>query len=456
MQNQKNHSHDNEEHLSVEALDDALEQIELHGDNSFFSLPFEYEGIRNQWHKWVRAYLANQEMSRWQTRGCRKFSIPKHGHTYEQAIQLDPLDTVVFNGLMHEIGVQCTYHNAVGQIAFLEQSIRKAQWMDISSGHAYVVSVQVADLMTWMDLDLLKQILSERFSKPFQVKQAIRFLKSWQHETLCALPAGNVYSHTLLEIFMDVVDQLLIEADVLYVRCESEYRLFCNSEVEAYATLEAFSKEILAQYGLTFYHYATRVLTAKAYVMAATSRKALLEKAEEPMVTAQELIGMLKEQAAKTTIDEMLVSVCLCKLTQMKHRGALDLCITTIDKFTPVIKCVFEYIRSLDMLTADEKKAYGEFFIDVLNDTAIGQLPYFKMCLFELFKSDPGWVDMDVSTAPIEWEHLRDLKLWERRALIYSATCKERMKAIQLLRDHNAEFDVLDKVIYEWMKERLY
>src|SRR5262245_43092156 len=92
--------------LKKNALDWALNHVTQHGDTDIFPVPFEYEAIRAGWkgRGGIQDWLSSQDVSSWTTRPSRRCLAPKHRYSFRLATQLDPLDTLVFLGLVKEIG----------------------------------------------------------------------------------------------------------------------------------------------------------------------------------------------------------------------------------------------------------------------------------------------------------------------------------------------------------------
>lgn len=99
--------------LRNDSLEWALKHIENYGDTDIFPVPFEYEAIRYLWDKNTRElpngstlkeYLRNQDMLQWTVRDFRRSLTPKHKYGFRLSTQLDPLDTLVYLALVHEIG----------------------------------------------------------------------------------------------------------------------------------------------------------------------------------------------------------------------------------------------------------------------------------------------------------------------------------------------------------------
>jgi hypothetical protein len=89
--------------LNPDSLDWALNHVETHGDTDILPLPFEYDAIRHSWLSGLRQFLAETDVTQWETRPFRRCLSPKHKFGFRVSTQLDPLDTLLFRALVYEI-----------------------------------------------------------------------------------------------------------------------------------------------------------------------------------------------------------------------------------------------------------------------------------------------------------------------------------------------------------------
>src|SRR5438874_1537265 len=90
-------------HLTKKSLNWALKHALKFGDTDVFPLPFEFHAIEQEW-KEVLAFLTDQDIHSWTTRPARSLLSPKARLGFRIITQLDPLDFLVFAGLVYEIG----------------------------------------------------------------------------------------------------------------------------------------------------------------------------------------------------------------------------------------------------------------------------------------------------------------------------------------------------------------
>lgn len=87
--------------LQSDSLKWALTHILRFGDTDIFPVPFEYKAIEYCWDD-IQDELVNIDLSNYDTGSLRRFLIPKPGGGFRVAIQLDPIDTILYTAMVYE------------------------------------------------------------------------------------------------------------------------------------------------------------------------------------------------------------------------------------------------------------------------------------------------------------------------------------------------------------------
>jgi len=87
--------------LSPTGLEWASAHIARFGDTDIFPYPFEFEAIKHSWHQF-RDELSKASLAEYRTRASRQILVPKSRTGYRAAVQLDPLDALVYAALIYE------------------------------------------------------------------------------------------------------------------------------------------------------------------------------------------------------------------------------------------------------------------------------------------------------------------------------------------------------------------
>ncbi|HEY6330160.1 MAG TPA: reverse transcriptase, partial [Blastocatellia bacterium] len=88
--------------LTSNELDSALAYIEAAGASDFFPRPFEFSAIRQSWNK-VRSVLEGVELLSYSPRSALEMIVPKQRCLVRPAHLLDPIDAIVYGGLVLRI-----------------------------------------------------------------------------------------------------------------------------------------------------------------------------------------------------------------------------------------------------------------------------------------------------------------------------------------------------------------
>lgn len=90
------------EHLQEDSLNWAITHIGKFGDTDIFPVPFEYIAIHQQWGLF-KDYLLNIDLETHETRAFNRCLIPKPLGGYRAAIQLDPIDAILYTAAIYEV-----------------------------------------------------------------------------------------------------------------------------------------------------------------------------------------------------------------------------------------------------------------------------------------------------------------------------------------------------------------
>src|SRR5215204_6448126 len=89
------------DYLSAAALDWALTHIERYSDADFFPKCFEFQAIRLEWTD-IKTLLQKRDLSDFNPSASRRLAVPKPGGDFRIAAQLDPIDGLLYTGMIFE------------------------------------------------------------------------------------------------------------------------------------------------------------------------------------------------------------------------------------------------------------------------------------------------------------------------------------------------------------------
>lgn len=91
--------------LKPASLNWALKHVRQEGDTDLFPQPFEFDVVKKFWPT-VLADLKKVEINKHNWQGARHLMVPKSEFAFRSVCQLDPLDSLLFAGIIKEIGAK--------------------------------------------------------------------------------------------------------------------------------------------------------------------------------------------------------------------------------------------------------------------------------------------------------------------------------------------------------------
>jgi Reverse transcriptase (RNA-dependent DNA polymerase) len=266
--------------LKARSLNWALKSAENYGDTSEFPPAFEYAAIRTDWGN-VRAYLSQQDLLHWTTRTERSLLAPKSRLSLRVITQLDPLDFLLFAGLVYELGRDIEaarrpleeqsvlsyrfeptvdgqmFNPDIGYKAFLARCRDLAD----SEQFSHVVVADIADFYPRIYQHRLVNALNSATKKRLHVRVLERLLSGWSATESHGIPVGSAPARLLAEMTIADVDDALDAHGIVFTRFNDDYRLFTTSERAAYSSLFVLAETLYANHGLQLQPQKTRLLT---------------------------------------------------------------------------------------------------------------------------------------------------------------------------------------------------
>ena len=431
--------------LSTSSFDWALNQAEHLGDSEIFPLPFEFSAIRHDWSRLV-GVLSSEDVLKWEVRSNRECLSPKSVHGFRIATQLDPLDWLVYNALVYEIGADLESHRlpqqerivfswrfdpqpdgtmfsgASGYSQFQERSRELAD----KSNEQYVVVSDITDFYPRLYHHRVENALS--LAAPMKVnhtKAIMRLLGDWRESQSFGLPVGPNASRLIAEVAIHDVDQALLGEGLIFARYVDDYRIFCKTREEAYRALATLAEVLWKNHGLTTAERKTKILPvemfSKEYLHTGrdTELKHLsesfldivgalglefpyddieydnLDDDEKASVDALNLQDLLSEQLHCGDIDIHLTRFILRRLSQLQDESVIDEILESMDTLYPVFTDVVTYLGNLKHLSESRRVEVGKKILDLMDNSVASHLEYHQLHLLNLFASSSAWGNVD-------------------------------------------------------------
>ncbi|AIC93090.1 RNA-directed DNA polymerase [Shouchella lehensis] len=284
--------------LRNESLDWALSHVENYGDTDIFPIPFEYKAIRYIWNEKVKEienglslkeYLRSQDILKWSVRDFRKSLTPKHKYGFRLSTQLDPLDNLVYNALVYEIGEDIEskripinknvvfsnrfdpnkegrmFDSSINYSSFLNHCEKKVDEFFGDDEIKFVVLADIADFFPRIYLHPLENALSACTIKSNHANAIKKLLNNWNYSISYGIPVGQDASRLLAELTLNDIDEGLLSEGIDFCRYVDDFRLFCKSEKDAYQQLALLAEMLFENHGLTLQQHKTRIVSVEDF-----------------------------------------------------------------------------------------------------------------------------------------------------------------------------------------------
>lgn len=341
-------------HLRSESLDWALKHIDAHGDTDLFPRPFEFSAIAHCWEpgrgygeiksRGVRELLRAYDLSSWSLRPQRRCITPKNRYGFRIGTQLDPLDSLFFNGIVYEIGEEIEAarvakdRNVVHSYRFkpsvdgdmfdrgfgYRTFLRAVEEKSSEPHYLWIVTADIADFYPRIYSHPLENALSVSVGSRPHTDALVRFLGQLNQSVSYGLPVGPSASRLLAELVISDVDRLLLSDGVDFVRFVDDYRIFCRTERDAYDALAKLANALFDAHGLTLQQHKTAIFSKDEYLRALAPDEEDLERTR----LSEEFDRIVEEMGLDDPYDpieyDALDPVIKGKVDRLNLRGILD------------------------------------------------------------------------------------------------------------------------------------
>lgn len=269
--------------VSSTSLDWALTHIEKFGDTDIFPVPFEFQAIRHCW-SWFRAEIEKLDLDKHSPRAYRRMLVPKPGGGFRAAVQLDPVDALIYTALIYEEAeriekyrvapsqrVACSFRVEIdpsggffapgdGRSDFHARS----QELVRSRKYHHVLLADIADFYNQVALHRIGGVLESAAVPAQRAKNLERFLTELNVHSR-GLPVGPLPSTLLAEVCLNDVDTFLLGKGCPHVRYVDDFRIFCRSRREAITILHDLIEYLLTSHRLSLESSKTRVMGMRKF-----------------------------------------------------------------------------------------------------------------------------------------------------------------------------------------------
>lgn len=413
----------------------ALDHLRLQGDTDLFPTPFEIEVLGTH-REDVVASLSTLDIPSYRWKAARRFMIPTGHFGFRAATQLDPIDSVLLTAIIHNFGSQMEHARVPRQEErvfsyrfdphpdgrLYGSSTGWSEWWTASylrasqPGCSHVVIADVADCYNQMYHHTLEQELAHAGIDKAIINALTHLLGSLTSKVSRGIPVGPHASHLLAEVALSPIDHSLLLQDIDYCRYVDDFHIFCGSRQDAEATIYKLADTLDKQQRLVLQRQKTSIMDKDEFL-------ALAERAvdDDPAcIEEREILSVLKahtgnDQYAVVNVsslkDEEVMSLkqeriepLLCqyldatpqanyprlrwvlrRLSQVGAPGGVELIVTRLDDFMPVIGDACRYLVRAAAQYDGDPRALGKRILTTLRSPLVQSSAYLRTVLVGLF-----------------------------------------------------------------------
>ncbi len=298
--------------LRPDSIEWAITHIRRHGDTDLLPVPFEYEAMRHSWLT-VKAYLEGIDLATYETRAPRRYLVPKQTFGFRVAVQLDPIDTLVYTALAYESAqaveyfrtpkdrrVACSYRFAANvQGDMFEKSNGWDDFNAASQEHALsgtfekVIVADIADFYNHIGHHRVRNALELAGVSAERATNIEHLLMNFTGGQSRGLPVGPSASVIFSEACLGDVDAFLMRKGYVHTRYVDDFRIFCKDEETAWKALHDLTEYLYTAHRLTLQSNKTRLLDVHEFYFGELEDPEALEDAsrEQKLELLAEMVG---------------------------------------------------------------------------------------------------------------------------------------------------------------------
>ena len=415
--------------LSEQSIKRAIEHIKKSKDTDLFPMLKEFDIFFDNENDFVNELKAIDIGNyNWQT--YRRFIIPKDEVSYRIAVQLDPIDTILYEAIIFEFGSFIenkripvsddrlfSYRFAPtddGQLYDKKDSWKK-YWnalQDTQQFHSHVVYIDIADFYNRIYHHTLENLYA-KYNLPNQIQKALKSLMQKTTQTISqGIPVGPHASHLLAEMCLIEIDEFLIQNGYEFCRYSDDIYIFADDEIHAQIIIYQMAK-LLDTCKLTMQRNKTKIYNASDFY--ALSEKMLqddpineleqnmndilyeysdepygpieyieLSDVEQEVFSEENLIAILNSYM-EDSIDYSRIRWFYRRLSKVGVSSILNYSLENINILLPAINDMAMYFISVSDYSSVILDHQGKLLLELLDNEIIQANEFFQLTISGLF-----------------------------------------------------------------------
>jgi|694.fasta_scaffold36860_2 hypothetical protein len=411
------------DNLRADSLDWAITHIRRYGDTDIFPIPFEYEAIRHSWEELKRT-ISEYDLSAYEGRPHRRILVPKQDSNFRVAVQLDPIDSIVYLALAYEAAdeiesmrvpvqqrVACSYRVAKDSKGSLYQESNgwddyhsRSRELAESGDFSFVLTADIADFYNHISHHRLRNALETAGVSHERSKNIENILMNFTRGHSRGIPVGPSASSLFAEACLSDVDNFLMRRGYVHTRYVDDFRIFTSSRSSCLKVIHDLTEYLYTAHRLSLQANKTRIKEVGQFIEdELIDPSEIAEKSKEDRLRHLQRVIDLYEGAAaelsetdneaeRNSLAELFVE---CLESEPIHFGTLkyilrratvlktgllrEAVLGNLPSLAPVMREVSNYI--LATTSNGYEEAVGKRLIDGLRRSELWSLPYIQIWL---------------------------------------------------------------------------
>lgn len=300
--------------LNEKSIEWAFKHITTFYDSDFFPTPFEYNAIAHHWSN-IKTYIEGIDLDVYSPKSPRVLLAPKPNDNYRIEHQLEPIDSILYTGLIYEIATKVEEYRIPVEkdIVFSyridpkpngslfevrngwNDFLNKAKNLAELAESKYVISADITDFYNQIYTHRINNLIVEAGKSELD-EHAVnveKYLMGLNKKTSRGIPVGPAASVVFSELILVDIDKKILMYTDKFVRYVDDYYIFFRSKNEALNFLHELTKYLYSPHRLVFSSSKTKILDCKIF----------LEKIYKDEEYEKELI---RKSAIKERAEELL------------------------------------------------------------------------------------------------------------------------------------------------------
>jgi hypothetical protein len=412
------------------SLDWALQHLIFEGDGDLFPRPFEIEVIKTSWNT-LRQDLVSLDVAQYKWKPVQNVLVPKEELSFRRACRMEPLDSVLFSALVHEIGSaiearrrpiaeQCVFSYRFSPQADGSMYRKGNPWKDFwntsvsrSGNDKFIAVIDISDFYNQIYHHTLENQFDSSGVNPDIKRAFLNIFKLSSANVSRGIPVGPHASHLLAEMSLIPLDDYLRLKGVAFSRFVDDMHIFCESRELAQAAIYEVADFLDKSQKLSLNRQKTEILTSeqlkqKASLMLVDNpineeeKKILrviqskagpytrivlneLSPSDLSVIQSADIAGILQSYLNADQPNYIRLRWFLRRLSQTGVPTAVECVVTRLQSLLPAVGDAAAYLNSAKDSYKGDWPQLGDALLNALQMAVVLRNEYLQIVLLSLF-----------------------------------------------------------------------